>query len=69
MKTLGIETITIEVRCISCGTVHQVTVNKRDFIEWRAGGLIQNVMPYLTADQRELLISRICGECFNKILG
>ena len=30
-------------------------------------GLIQNAMPNLSADDRELLISGICGPCFDKM--
>jgi len=36
-------------------------------IKWKNGELIQNVMPYLNEDERELLISGTCGKCFDKI--
>lgn len=32
-------------------------VSRDDIERWRGGELIQNVMPHLTADQREFLIS------------
>lgn len=32
------------------------------------GEHIQNVMPYLSVDERELLISGICGKCFDEII-
>jgi len=42
----------------------------RDFIRWEEEGeLIQNALPYLSADERELLISGICGGCFDKMFG
>lgn len=28
---------------------------------------IQNIIPEISADKRELLISQICGECFDKM--
>tara|TARA_Y100000310_G_C20387451_1_gene671140 strand:+ start:362 stop:508 length:147 start_codon:yes stop_codon:yes gene_type:complete len=40
-------------------------VNSKDFISWNNGSYIQNAMPYLSADERELLISGTCGPCFD----
>jgi len=36
---------------------YEVVFNAEDGISWIQGTLIQNAMPYLTADQREFLIS------------
>ena len=41
-----------------------MAVNVDDYTSWENGELIQNAMPYLTADEREVLISGICGPCF-----
>ena len=38
-----------------------------DYEAWENGKLIQDVMPYLSADEREVLISGICGPCFDKM--
>lgn len=59
----------VEVQCINCGRVVEVFVNENDFYDWQNGTLIQNAMPYLTADEREVMISRICGTCFDKMFG
>ena len=53
--------------CINCQKSFTLLVEPADFDRWRAGELIQNAMPYLSAEERELLISQICGECFEKI--
>ncbi len=53
--------------CILCSKESEVTVKEVDYMAWRDGVSIQNVMPYLTPDQRELLISGICGNCFDDL--
>lgn len=57
-------TLVLSATCISCDTEHEIEVRYKDYIAWRDGALIQNVMPYLTAGQRELLISQTCEKCF-----
>ena len=52
----------------ACGCCHQVTkisFNGEDWLRWQEGELIQVAMPYLNADERELMISGICGTCFD----
>ena len=55
------------VDCRKCGTSHSVMANEADVAHWQEGNLIQNVMPYLTVNDRELLISGTCGDCFDKM--
>jgi len=55
--------------CIKCGDIHILLVNGKDFEAWQEGALIQNAMPYLGADEREILISGICGRCFDGLFG
>ena len=58
----------IKVTCKMCGTSHEVACKNKDYSAWKDGdGYIQDLMPYLTADQRELLISGNCGSCFDKM--
>ena len=46
-----------------------MAVNEDDYTSWENGELIQNAMPYLSADERELLISGTCGTCFDNMFG
>ena len=55
----------IQEICAKCLTEVLISVEYDDYEAWRNGELIQNAMPYLTADQREILISSICGDCFD----
>lgn len=63
------QTIEIETRCPICGERHYVEVFEKDFIAWRNGTLIQDAFPYLSANERELLISGTCAECFSIFFG
>jgi len=55
----------VEVTCGICKTTHKLTVPIEGFIKWRSGVLIQQALPELSADDRELLISGVCGGCFD----
>ena len=55
--------------CPFCSEAHIVEVRKEDYDAWLNGELIQNAMPYLTPDDREILISGICPDCWEKMFG
>ena len=55
--------------CRKCGDRHTMLVCITDYADWQMGKYIQDAMPYLSADERELLISGICGPCFDKMFG
>lgn len=55
--------------CKMCGTSHFIQMTIKGYLAWTRGAMIQDAMPELTPDQRELLISGICSTCYDKILG
>ena len=57
----------VEIPCVACGTIVKLFLNWEDFQAWQDGELVQDAFPYLSADEREMLISGICGTCFDKI--
>lgn len=59
------EQIVVKKTCRLCNELHQIHVYKNDYESWKNGKLIQEVMPYVPKDIRELLISGICGTCFD----
>jgi hypothetical protein len=60
----------IECRCPFCGVVRTVTVDAIDYLAWEVGdALAQDAFPYLSADEREMLISGICPTCWEKTFG
>ena len=53
------------VTCWNCETSHVVEVPAAGWKAWRSGELIQDALPELSADDRELLMSGTCGPCFD----
>ena len=63
----GTHTYDLHYVCCECQRPVVVNVNADDWEAWQSGELLQNVMPYLSADEREIMISGICGDCFDKL--
>lgn len=59
--------ISVVTRCPFCGKAHFTEMNEMDYLDWQDGALIQDVMPYLSAQEREHLISGICEDCWDKM--
>lgn len=54
--------------CVHCGRQFVLTFDKSDMYDWWSGSkAIQNALPYLSDNERELLLSGTCGDCFDKI--
>ena len=62
-------TDTIAVTCRHCQKSYDLLVNITDMADWKLGKYIQDAMPYLSADERELCISQTCGVCWDEIFG
>ena len=56
-----------KLTCCECHRETTIKANPYDVAAWRKGQPIQQAMPYLTADQRELFISGICGKCYDEL--
>jgi hypothetical protein len=61
--------VTIITACPFCGHANEIEVNEADYWDWQDGELAQNAFPYLSADEREMLISGICPKCWAKTFG
>jgi len=60
----------IPVSCNMCGASKEIGVNKGDYEKWaRREGCIQDLLHYLSAGDRELLISATCDDCFKSMFG
>lgn len=55
---------TISKVCLTCNVEHRIDIYLDDLMRFHNGTHAQDAFPYLTEDQRELLISEICGTCF-----
>lgn len=61
--------VTIITACPFCGHANEIEVNEADYWDWQDGELVQNAFPYLSADEREMLISGICPKCWENTFG
>lgn len=62
--------ITIITECPICHHANKVMVNEEDYLAWAFDGeLAQNAFPYLTTDEREMLMSGICPKCWAQTFG
>lgn len=53
--------------CPFCNKPWSIYVDKAGYKKWKDGELIQNVMPELKAEHRELLISGVCPKCWKEL--
>lgn len=61
------KSVCINIICKECGDHHKVEVSFEDLVEkYLKGALVQEAFPYLTASERELIISDTCGMCYDK---
>ncbi len=57
--------------CRTCGKYHLINMTKEQFHEYIKPKAerknIQDIFPELRNDEREILVSGICGECFDEM--
>ena len=61
------EKIAKPIRCKMCDQLTILLLDPNDIKEWQEGAHIQDVFNHLSEGERELLISGICGTCFDNI--
>ena len=61
----------ITKRCIFTRTTNtlDLPITEEQYRRWKNGELIQNVMPHLSPDEREFLISGILPGTWNDVMG
>jgi len=61
--------VQVDCTCPICNKTTPVFVDEKDYFDWKDGALAQNVFWYLDANEREMLISGICPECWENMFG
>lgn len=61
------EMIHLFITCPFCGRQNEILVYEDDFDAWQNGELVQRAFPYLCKEDREMLISGICPDCWEKM--
>lgn len=60
--------LAMKIKCKYCNKNFTIDIDEDKYRSWKNGeGLIQDIMPELTSEDRELLISRTCDSCFDEI--
>lgn len=59
--------ITLITKCPQCGKENEIHVNEHDYENYKNVDLVQNAFPYLSAKDREKLISGVCEKCWAEI--
>jgi hypothetical protein len=59
----------VVLECIRCKVAQpEIKVKKEDYDQWADNGrLIQVAMPYLSANEREMLITQLCPSCWEQL--
>ena len=60
MKKINYKEVCVVTRCPMCGHGNFVEVNEDDYDDWSDGMNTTVAFPYLSANEREMLISGIC---------
>lgn len=58
-------TVTVTKECPLCNKPNTITAPTEDYIQWLYGASIQVAFPYLSADDREGLMTGTHGPCFD----
>ena len=69
MVRINYKEVCVITRCPFCGRGNEVEVNEEDYWDWQDGTLAQDAFPYLASEEREMLISGICPDCWNSMWG
>ena len=69
MTRINYKEVTVVTRCPICGHGNFVAVNANDYFAWDDGMNAAVAFPYLSANEREMLISGICPTCWDAMFG
>ncbi len=59
------EFVKVTVPCMTCKREFSITLPSQGLRDYKFGKLMQQCFPNLDGNMRELLITGICGECFD----
>lgn len=65
----GAWNITHVVTCHHCKKSTSIVMDSKEWKRWKDGELAQNVWPYLSSDDREMIISGTHPKCWDEMYG
>jgi hypothetical protein len=64
---LGNNKTKVDIECVDCKENKTVTVPTDGYRLWNEGEYIQDALRYTSPDDRELLLSHMCKDCYKKL--
>lgn len=61
--------IELDINCMMCKRDQHLVVGSDDIKRFNGGQYAQVAFDYLTPAQREVIISRVCPECWDRVMG
>jgi hypothetical protein len=58
--------LTVSTTCVFCGKEHLTEMPFEKYVRWHNGEHLQKVFPDWTPDQREIVISGTCPQCWEQ---
>ena len=65
---VNMKEVEVVTRCPMCGRANFIAVNENDYFDWDDGAHAQDAFPYLNDNEREMLISGICPDCWDAMV-
>ena len=59
--------IRLDIKCKICKQWKSIMVDPIGYQQWKGGMLIQKALPDVDVNDRELMISGICGTCYDDL--
>ena len=58
----------MKIQCIECYNIVEISATEEDVSKWQNDDeVIQKAMPHVPPPEREMLISGLCGACWDDI--
>jgi len=57
------------IPCVGCGTTATFTMTEEQFNRFESDEHVQNIFPDWSAEDRELLVSGTCPDCWDEMYG
>ena len=57
----------LDIECPICKRIYRIVVSNKELRNYENGALAQNAFPRLSPEDREMLISGVCGTCWDEM--
>lgn len=58
----------VGIHCPHCHKVVELPISEERLLSWDGSDYIQNHFPELSPSQREMILSGLCSECWDKLI-